>query len=264
MATVTSKDGTKIAFDRSGQGPPLVLVTGAMCTRFGASSLPRLLAPHFTVYDYDRRGRGESGDTKPYAVEREVEDIEALIDEAGEAAHVYGHSSGGALALEAAMRLGDKIASLAVYEVPYNDDPAAQEGWRAYGERLGEVVAAGGTGEAVELFMKLVGMPDARLAQMKAGPVWPRLAAIGPSLPYDHAVMGENAVVPRERAARVRTKTLVMNGSATYPFMAVAAVTLSKAMPHAQHRVLEGQTHEVANEALAPVLIEHSASVIGT
>jgi pimeloyl-ACP methyl ester carboxylesterase len=260
MATVTSKDGTKIAFDKSGHGPPLILVTGAMCARFGpSSSLPKLLAPHFTVYDYDRRGRGESGDTKPYSVEREVEDIEALIDDAGEAAHVYGHSSGGALALEAAMRLGDKIKTLAVYEAPYNDDPEAQASWREYAKRLAEAVAAGGTGEAVELFMKKVGMPDARLAQMKQSPVWPRLAAIGPTLVNDCAVMGDSAAVPTERAARVRTKTLTMNGGASYPFMAVAAVALSRAMPHARHHVLEGQTHEVANEVLAPVLIEHSS-----
>lgn len=257
MARVTSKDGTTIGFDRSGKGPPLILVAGAMCARvFGP--LAKLLAPHFTLYDYDRRGRGESGDTKPTAVEREIEDIEALIADAGEAAHVYGHSSGGALALEAAMRLGDKIKTLAVYEAPYNDEPAAQQRWREYGKRLTDVLAAGGTGEAVELFMKLVGMPDERLAQMKKSPAWQNLAALGPSLAYDHAVMGENATVPAERAKRVRTKTLVMNGGATFPFMAVAAEALSKAIPHARLRVLEGQTHEVSNEALAPALIEHA------
>jgi pimeloyl-ACP methyl ester carboxylesterase len=257
MATVASKDGTKIAFDKSGKGPPLVLVAGAMCARFGPSSLPKVLAPHVTVYDYDRRGRGESGDTKPSAVEREIEDIEALIDDAGEAAHLYGVSSGGALALEAAMRLGDKVKTLAIYEAPYNDDPAAQQRWREYGKRLAEVLAAGGTGEAVALFMKLVGMPDERVAQMQKSPAWPKLSLFGPTLAYDHAVMGENATVPRERAARVRTKTLVMNGGASYPFMGVAAEALSKVMPNARHRVLEGQTHEVANEALAPALIEH-------
>src|SRR6266567_1560887 len=123
MNTVTSKDGTKIAYDKQDEGPAVILVYGALCYR-STGSLPELvtlLAPHFTVYNYDRRGRGDSGDTKPYAVEREVEDIEALIDEAGGVACLYGHSSGAALALEAALQLGGNVKKLAMYEAPYND-----------------------------------------------------------------------------------------------------------------------------------------------
>src|SRR5438309_8379105 len=127
MQSVISKDGTTIAYDRAGRGPAVILVAGAFSYRKYPASvqLADLLAQHFTVYSYDRRGRGASGDTKPYAVEREIEDIDALIDEAGGSAFVYGHSSGGCLAVDATIQLGDKIKKLAMYEAPYNDDPEA-------------------------------------------------------------------------------------------------------------------------------------------
>src|SRR5436305_4591133 len=136
MRTVISKDGTPIAFDQSGHGPPIILVAGATATRLAEALLAAALAPHFTVFAYDRRGRGESGDTAPYAVEREVEDIDALINEAGGSAFVFGHSSGAALALEAAVQLGEKVKKLAMYEIPYNDDREAKLAWRAYIQQL--------------------------------------------------------------------------------------------------------------------------------
>src|SRR6267378_605765 len=134
MDKVRSKDGTSIAFDKQGHGPALILVDGAMGTRSGGTKpeIARLLAEHFTVYAYDRRGRGDSGDTKPYAVEREIEDIDALIDRAGGSAHLFGHSSGGCLALDATVQLGDRVTKLAMYEAPYNDDPEAQKVWAEY------------------------------------------------------------------------------------------------------------------------------------
>src|SRR5207302_8711613 len=137
---VTSKDGTRIAYDKIGHGPAVILVAGALCSRsfWSGPELAKLLAPGFTVYNYDRRGRGDSGDTKPYAVAREIEDIEALIDDAGGIACLYGHSSGGALALEAAIRLGGKVKKLAMYEAPYNDDPEAQRAWGEYIRQLTE------------------------------------------------------------------------------------------------------------------------------
>src|SRR5438034_4345210 len=134
MTTLKSKDGTTIAFDQQGHGPALILVNGAMSTRSDGSKpeIARLLAQHFTVYAYDRRGRGDSGDTKPYAVDREIEDIDALIDKAGGSAFLYGHSSGACLALDATVKLGDKVKTLALYEPPYNDDPRAQKAWAEY------------------------------------------------------------------------------------------------------------------------------------
>src|SRR5438309_509563 len=145
MDTVRSKDGTRIAFDKQGDGPAVILVDGAMGTRSSGSKpeLAKLLAQHFTVYSYDRRGRGDSGDTLPYAVDREIEDIEALIDDAGGAAYLFGHSSGACLALEATVKLGSKVAGLAMYDPPYDDDPAAGQAWRAYIKHLTTNLAEG-------------------------------------------------------------------------------------------------------------------------
>jgi len=258
MSTVTSKDGTAIAFDQTGQGSAVILVDGALCYRaFGPmGALAPLLAPHFTVFTYDRRGRGESGDTTPYAVEREIEDIEALINEAGGSAFVYGISSGAALALEAALKLGNRIKKLAMYEPPYNADATARQASKEYAKQLRELIAAGRPGDAVALFMKFVGVPTEAIAGMQQAPMWPMMEAVGPTLAYDNAVLGEDASVPTTRAASVAVPTLVMNGGAGFPFMHETAMALAKAIPNAQHRILEGQTHEVAAEAIAPVLVE--------
>src|SRR5216683_3588446 len=259
MNTVTSKDETKIAYDKIGRGPAVILVAGALCSRsfWSGPELAKLLAPHFTVYNYDRRGRGDSGDTKPYAVEREVEDIEALIDEAGGAACLYGHSSGAALALEAAIRLGKKVTKLAMYDAPYNDEREAKLAWRAYIQQLTELLAADRRGDAVALFMELVGTPAGQIEAMRHAPAWPMLEALAPTLAYDHAaILGEDASVPTGRAALVTAPTLVMNGGASYAFMYDTAQALGKAIPNAQVRTLEGQTHDVDPDVLASVLME--------
>jgi len=208
-----------------------------------------------TVYNYDRRGRGDSGDTKLYAVVREVEDIEVLMKEAGGSAYLYGHSSGAALALEAAASLGEKVKKLAIYEVPYNDDHEAQRAWRAYIQQLTELLAANRRGDAVALFMQSGGMPAEQIEGMRHSPAWPSLEAIAPTLAYDHAaILGEDVSVPIERAAQVRVPTLVMNGGASYPFMYETARTLSQVMPHAQLSTLEGQGHAPDNDVLAHAL----------
>jgi len=262
MNTVTSRDGTRIAHDKEGAGSAVILVAGALCTRlsWSGAGVSNLLAPRFTVFNYDRRGRGDSGDTLPYAVEREIDDIEALIEEAGGAAYLYGHSSGAALILEAAIRLGDKVKKLALYEAPYNDDPKAQSAWNAYIKELGRLLATDRRGDAVALFMKYLGTPDAQIEGMRHAPMWPMLEAIAPTLAYDHtAILGKHASVPTERAALVNTRTLVMNGGASYPFMYDTALALSQAIPHAKLRTLEGQRHDVSTEVLAPVLAEFFA-----
>ena len=263
MKTAQSADGTTIAFDQLGKGPALILVGGALEQRAMNSEtaqLAPLLAEHFTVFHYDRRGRGDSTDTPPYAVEREIEDIDALITEAGGSAFVFGISSGAALALEAAIKWGDKVKKLAMYEAPYNDDEAARQAWKAYRKQLAEVLAQGRRGDALALFMLLVGMPADHLEAVRHHPMWPMWEAVAPTLAYDAAVMGEDASVPTEKAASVAVPALVMDGGASYPFMHVTALALVKAMPHAQHRTLEGQTHEVEASALAPVLVEFFTS----
>src|SRR5437868_3687774 len=256
MKKVQSADGTTIAFDQLGKGPALILVGGALEQRAMDSETAPLLAQHFTVFHYDRRGRGDSTDTPPYAVEREIEDIDALITEAGGSACVFGISSGSALALEAAIRLSDKVKKLAMYEAPYNSDEAARQAWKEYRKQLAEVLAQGRRGDALALFMLLTGMPADHLDRVRQHPMWPMWEAVAPTLAYDAAVMGEDASVPTEKAASVAVPSLVMDGSASYPFMHVTALALVKAIPHAQHRTLEGQTHEVAPQVLAPVLVE--------
>jgi pimeloyl-ACP methyl ester carboxylesterase len=257
MNTVTSKDGTQIAYDKRGQGPALILVDGALCYRsFGPMPhLAELLAPHFTVYNYDRRGRGESGDTQPYSLEREVEDLDALIQEAGGSAFVYGISSGGALALEAALQNGKRIRKLAVYEAPYDDDPSAQQAWRQYRKQLAEYLSQGRRGDAAALFMKSVGTPDEQIEGMRQAPVWPMFEAVAPTLAYDAAALGQDRTVPIQRVTRVGVPTLVMNGT-VLPFMRTSAESLAKSIPGAQHRTLEGQSHDVNPEALAPHLVD--------
>ncbi len=261
MSTVTSKDGTTIAYDRQGSGPAVILVDGALCYRgFGPMpGLSNLLSPNFTVYTYDRRGRGESGNTQPYAVEREVEDLEALIQAAGGSASLFGSSSGGCLALESAIRLGNKIEKLAFYEVPYNDNPAARQAWKEYRQNLKDQLAMDRRGDAAALFMQFVGTPVNMIEGMRQSPVWSQFEAIAPTLAYDAAVMGNDESVPAEQASQIRMPTLVLDGGESMkyiPFMHATAVTLAQAIPHAQQRTLEGQGHDVNLEVLAPVLVE--------
>lgn len=260
MQTVVSKDSTAIAFEHSGRGPALILVDGSLVYRAfdqEGAKLARLLSEDFTVYRYDRRGRGESRDTEPYAVAREVEDIEALIEEAGGSAVLCGFSSGAVLALEAALALPDKVTKLAMYEPPLSDDTAARQAWKDYTTNLGQTLKEGREGDAIALFMKVTGAPDDLIEGMRGTPLWQTFEAVAPTLAYDHiALLGEEASVPIERAAGVVVPTLVMNGRLSFPFMHPTALALAEAIPHAQHRVLEGQTHEVTAEALAPVLVE--------
>jgi pimeloyl-ACP methyl ester carboxylesterase len=261
MQTVTSNDGTTIAFDQAGAGPALILVGGMFEQRAMDSETARLaalplLAQHFTVFHYDRRGRGDSTDTQPFAVAREIEDIEALIDTAGGSAFAFGISSGAALAFEAALALGVKVKKLALYEPPYNDDADARQAWQEFRRQLKQALAEGRRSDAVGLFMQLLGVPDEHLAEMRQYPMWPMWEAVAPTIAYDAAALGEDASVPAERAARLGLPALVLNGGASYPFMHIAATKLAAAIPNAQHRTLEGQTHEVAVEAIAPVLVE--------
>ena len=259
MDTVRSKDGTTIAFDKEGKGPALIFVDGALSTRSGKADLAGLLSQHFTVYRYDRRGRGDSGDTKPYAVEREIEDIDAIIEQAGGSASLYGHSSGGCLALDASVKLDGKVKKLAMYEAPYNDDPAVQKAWGEYLKNLNEALASDRRGDAVALFMALVGMPAAQIEEMRHAPFWAGMEAIAPTLAYDHVGVMGDGTIPTERAARVHVPTLVMTGGNGAPFMLETAKTLTRVIPGARLKTLEGQTHDVHPGALAPVLAEFFA-----
>lgn len=246
MATVTSKDGTRIAFDRSGNGPAIILVVGAFNDRATGAALAQFLEPHFTVFNYDRRGRGDSGDTSPYAVEREVEDLEALITQAGGSAFAFGYSSGAILALRAAA-LGLSIPRLALYEPPPTGGKAG-----TLAPQISELVSAGRRGDAVELFQTdAVGIPAAVVAQMRNAPFRPGLEKIAQTLAYDSTIMGP---LPAGLAASVRVPTLVIDGEQSPPVMRQAAQSLAEALPNGQYRTLTGQGHDIVPAVLGPVL----------
>jgi pimeloyl-ACP methyl ester carboxylesterase len=259
MDTTISKDGTRIAFDRSGAGPALVVVGGALTTRAVFSPLSRLLEPHFTVLAYDRRGRGDSGDTHPYTVEREVEDLHAVIAAAGGRALVFGHSSGASLALEAAA-LGLPIARLAVYEPPLIVDRGRPPLPDDYVPRLRELVAAGRRGEALSLYFTVaLGLPVDAIDQMRAGRAWTAWEALAHTLAYDGAIVQARTSGGRLDAAwlaSVVMPTLVLAGGRSADWMRAAMEALAEAMPGGTIRVLEGQDHGAAPEVLHPVLVD--------
>jgi pimeloyl-ACP methyl ester carboxylesterase len=262
MASAASKDGTSIAFDQSGDGPPIIVVGGALEYRSidpSSGQLAALLAGRFTVFRYDRRGRGESGDTAPYEVEREIEDLAALIDEAGGSAFVVGGSSGAVIGLDASAA-GLGISRLACYEPPFIVDDSRPPLPHDYIHRLVELASSGRTGDAVEYFLTTgVGMPAEAVTAMREAPFWAGLEAVAHTLAYDGAVMGDTMAgnpLPTERWASVTIPTLVMDGGASPAWARNAVEALGAALPNAHRRTLEGQTHQVAPEALAPVLEE--------
>ncbi len=261
MKTVRSKDGTTIAYDQTGSGPPVILVDGALCSRaFGPMpKLAPILARHFTVINYDRRGRNQSGDTAPYMVDREVEDLAALINEAGGSAFVLGVSSGAALALAAAAS-GVNIKKLALYEPPYiaNGKSGHQPPTDSQ-VQLARLISAGRRGDAVKFFMvKMVGTPAIFGLILPLLPVWKKLKAAAHTLPYDAAVMGD-FTVPTQRVASIAVRTLVMGGGKSPAPLRHAVESVADAVPNAQRLMLKGQTHNVALKALAPVVEEFFA-----
>jgi pimeloyl-ACP methyl ester carboxylesterase len=254
MNTVTSNDGTTIASDLLGERPPVILVCGGSVDRMSNAPLAQLLAPDFTVLNYDRRGRGDSGDTLPYAVEREVEDIDALVVEAGGSAFLYGTSSGAALALEAAAS-GLPITKLALWEPPFVID----ESRRPPADQVAQydkMIAEGRRGDAAEYFMtKVVGMPPEFVADARTQPWWPAQEAIAHTLAYDATIMGDYSL-PTERAASVKVPTIVIAGGHDFPWMRETAQALADALPDGRTRTLEGQGHNVDPAVLAPALKE--------
>lgn len=256
MTKITSKDGTQIAFDQTGQGPAVILVGGALQTRMGNAGLAALLEPHFSVFNYDRRGRGESDVVKQYAVEDEIEDIKAIIDEAGSSVYVFGSSSGANLSLAAARKL--TITKLALWEPNFIVDDSRPPLPVDYVEQINELVASDRRGEAIEYFMtKAVGLPAEFVTPLRNMPFWPLMEAAAHTLAYDGTIVRENMAgkpVQAEQWADIIMPTLVLDGGTT-PWLSAGAEAIAKALPNAKRQTLEGQTHDVAPEALAPVLI---------
>jgi Alpha/beta hydrolase family len=245
---VISRDGTEIAYERAGNGPAVILVGGGITDRKENAPLVPRLAELFTVVNYDRRGRGASSDTAPYAVAREVEDIDALIAEAGGTAHLYAVSSGGALAFECAAS-GSSIGKIGVYEVPYNLSPDWPDVWREYADELERSLASDDRGAAFEAFMRVTGAADAEIDALRTAPFWPDLEAIAHTLFYDAACLG-NGQPQLDRLATIRQPVLVLTGDDRPPDAARwihalddAADAIAAAIPAAQRMTLKGQSH---------------------
>lgn len=261
---VVSADGTPIAFERTGSGPALVLVDGALCHRaFGpARPFAERLKAHFTVYTYDRRGRGGSGDTLPYDVGREVEDLNAVIAATGGPAYVFGQSSGAALAAEAANR-GLPIRKLALFEAPFVLDGSGKPRPADLERRMDALIAADQRTAAVKLFMRTAGVPAPMLAIMPLMPMWSQLKAVAPTIPYDYACLegtGSGRPLPAGRYAGVSVPTLVMAGGKSPEWMRNAQEQIAAAIGGARSRTLPGQTHMLKAEAVEPVLVEFFGS----
>jgi pimeloyl-ACP methyl ester carboxylesterase len=252
--TVQSADGTTIAYEKTGSGPALIVVGGAFSTRQSAGEIASLLAAHFTVYAYDRRGRGDSTDTKPYATQREVEDLAALIEAAGGSAMVYGHSSGAVLALEAAAS-GLSITKVAAHEPPFTAEDSGSASLAGWGESVQAAVDAGDRERAAMLFIQGTGADPAMVAGMTQLPWWPGMLAIAHTLPYDVALVGDG-LVPTERLKKIAAPTLLIHGGDSPPWAGKAASVAAGAIPGARQITLEGQDHNVDAAAIAPALIE--------
>jgi pimeloyl-ACP methyl ester carboxylesterase len=260
MYKVTSADGTRIAYDRYGEGPAVILIAGAMGYRKFRKfeQIATALSEHCTVINYDRRGRGDSGEAGPVSVQHEVDDIAALIDAVGGRVSLWGWSSGGALALRAAAAdIG--VEKLVVYETPFKTDPEAKYPADDYGTRIQEIVAGGDPMCAAKHFMRNgIGMPRPLVAAMTLMPMFKKFAANGLTLTFDHAALGEHNMHGRplqaEEWATVTCPTLVVYGSKTYPVLKHASKALADALPNATLLELPGQNHNVSASALVPLL----------
>ena len=261
LRTVTSADGSTIAYQTSGRGAPVILIGGAFNDRTTVLALAAALATQVTAVVYDRRGRGDSTDaSKPgeFAVDREIEDLTALIEGLGGRASLFGHSSGGVLALEAAMR-GLPVDKVAVYEpayiIPGSRTVPPEEAF----DRLKDLVAKGDRdGAAASFLEEQVGVPGSAVAGMRASEGWGYMCAQADTLPYDVAICGVGGGIPADRLAALRVPTLAVYGDQTPESLQAATKAVADTMPGTRCVVLEGQDHAVLRhpEALAPTLLE--------
>ena len=257
MTTIISKDGTKIAYNKTGNGPTVILVDGAFCSKdFGPTpKLVPVLANYFTVINYDRRARGDSSDTQPYLVQREIEDIEALINVAGGTAHLYGVSSGGALSIQA-VASDLPVKKLVVFEPPYYTDSRRHKPQSDAVQQLKQMIAEGRKKDAVKFYLrKVIGVPAIVPFILRLTSNWSKMISNANSLPYDAAVMG-NFLVPNEILASINIPTMVIASTKSPQSLQKPVELVAKALPTAEHKILKGQIHNVPPKTLVPVLAE--------
>jgi pimeloyl-ACP methyl ester carboxylesterase len=255
MKTMQSHDGTTIAYDVYGRGPALIYITGASCFRSFSPIVQaaKAFAKEFTVYNYDRRGRGDSGDTLPWTVEREIEDIAAMIDAAGGTAYLYGHSSGAVLALEAALRLGNKVQKVVLYDASYVHDETAKVQYALLSRTIHTLLAAGKNAAAMRTFLQGIGMPKIFVTLLPLFPGWRTMKALAPTLAYDIALTSD--LPPVARAAEVAVPTQIIVGQKSPASLHNVANQLTHAIPNAMFAELPGQDHIVSAKALLPRLV---------
>ncbi len=254
----TSADGTTIAYERNGNGPQVLLIGGALNDRTTVAGLAAVLAPNFTAVAYDRRGRGDSGDSDSYAVEREIEDIAAVLDHLGGSASVFGHSSGGNLGLEAAAS-GVAIDKLAVYEPIYVVEGTRSRPADDLADRMQALIDEDRRDEAVTLFLtELVDAPPEMIEGMRASEMWGWLTGLAHTLPYDLAVCGPGCRLPTDRIRKITAPTLVIGGGLSPESLPAGARAVAETIPGARYDTLEGQDHGVLNQpaALGPLLLD--------
>jgi pimeloyl-ACP methyl ester carboxylesterase len=249
MDTVTSADGVTLAYERSGSGPALVIVNGALSTKEAGAPLAPLLDGAFTLYRYDRRGRGDSADRDGSTPQDELQDLAAIAAATGEAPFVFGQSSGAVLSLEAAAS-GVSMRGLAIHEPPYVRGAATTA--RTASE-LAALAADGRRDEAVERFMQGNGLPDAMIEQMKGSPAWPALLTLAHTIAYDVRLLNEG-VVPADRLSAIACPVLATAGTLSPPWAAASVRAIAEAVPEGEWRELDGQAHNVAPDVLASLL----------
>ena len=254
---VASADGTRIAYEIAGSGPHVVIVGGAFGTRVDARELADALSGQFTAVCYDRRGRGDSGDTQPYAPEREIDDLRAVIDAIGGSACVYGHSSGGALSLDA-VAAGLPISKVGVYEPPFTVDDSRPPYPDGFVETLRGLVESGRRGDAVaEFYRTALLMPEPVIEQQRQAPEWPRLESLAHTLLYDFAILGDRISgrpPPSSWAESITVPVLILEGGASPPTLRNVTAALASLLPNTSLRTLEGQGHGAPVDVLAPIL----------
>jgi pimeloyl-ACP methyl ester carboxylesterase len=260
MEKVTSKDGTVLAYDRVGEGPSLIVVGGALNDRQNTAELADLLAQDATVFNYDRRGRGDSGDTSPYSVQKEIEDLEAIIEAAGGSAMLFAHCTAGMLALEAVAQ-GLPITRLALYEPPYIVGDSQLRLTDEFKQLLTAHLDKGEPGEAVAHFLiRTVGFPPEAVPKFRAMPIWPTLEKLAVTLPYDVTLAADNWMPPQTRLDQITLPSLLIYGTGSPEWQIESVKVLAQRLPNSEIRVLEGSNHDLEGKSVAPVLKEFIAA----
>lgn len=253
---VISKDGTKIAYDVTGSGPVMIYITGATCFRnfFPILDDVKILSKNLTVYNYDRRGRGDSSDTMPYSIEKEIEDLEALIQVVGSKVFLYGHSSGAILALNAALKLRKTIEKIVVYDPPYVHTEKEKFNYQDLAKNVLIKLSEGKNKHAMRKFLVGIGMPKFFVWLLPLFPGWKTMHTLAPTLAYDIELSKDYP--PIELFRKIHIPTLVLVGSKSPERIRTSGTQIAAAISNSDFKEMQGQDHMVSAKALLPILVQ--------